>query len=106
MPQLREFRSIYNCFLTLTKTFYRRKRFKRFFEKDEEPIHFHGNTLGRSEDGGADSKTPRTPKPKATKPVSSDDGKEIQSNSKKRSSAEAEVGEDAPDSNGGKCSTF
>lgn len=56
----------------------RRKRFKRFFEKDEEPILLKGSVLGKVEEGAAVPKvprTPRTPKPKTVKPInSSDDG--------------------------------
>lgn len=57
---------------------FRRKRFKRFFEKDEEPIQIKGSVLGDAAEGAAVPKaprTPRTPKPKTAKPAnSSDDG--------------------------------
>lgn len=90
----------------LTKTADRRKRLKRFFEKDEEPIHVCGNTLGRSEDGGVDPKAPQTPRPKATKPVTRSDGEATHANGKKRSSAEVDAGDDEHGSNEGKRSRF
>lgn len=81
---------------------YRRKRFKRFFEKDDEPIQMKGSMLG-SEDGTTVPKTPRTPKPKVAKlPSDSDDAKPTPATGKKRKSTEAEAGD--IDSNEGKLS--
>lgn len=54
----------------------RRKRFKRFFEKDEEPIQVKGSTLGNTEEGATAPKaprTPRTPNPKVAKLANSSD---------------------------------
>lgn len=98
--------SIFACFLILTEAVCRRKRFKRYFEKDEEPIQVFGNTLGGSVDGDTDSKTPQTPKLKTTKPVTRGNGEATHTNGKKRSSAEAEDGEDEHESNGGKFLSF
>jgi len=55
----------------------RRKRFKRFFEKDDEPLQLMGSTLGTPAAGAAPvAKTPRTPKAKTSAAASGaiDDG--------------------------------
>ncbi|KAK5091972.1 hypothetical protein LTR70_006143 [Exophiala xenobiotica] len=54
-----------------------RKRFKRFFEKDDEPLQLMGSTLGTPAAGAAPvAKTPRTPKAKTSAAASggNDDG--------------------------------
>ena len=56
----------------------RRKRFKRFFEKDDEPLLIVGNVLGGGSAESAGPKTPKTPRSKAKSKLTaaSDDGNE------------------------------
>lgn len=79
--------------LLLTKLF-RRKRFKRFFEKDDEPLQLVGSTLGTPNTDGAApaTKPPRTPKAKASAAVSVEDGDsspKAKSSGRKRKTADA-----------------
>ena len=56
----------------------RRKRFKRFFEKDDEPLLVVGNVLGGGSAESAGPKTPKTPRSKAKSKLTaaSDDGED------------------------------
>lgn len=74
----------------------RRKRFKRVFEKDDEPIVLKGSILGNPDDAKPTPKTQRTPKAKLAKSTS--DGDETEptpaDGNKKRKATEAESEED------------
>jgi len=71
--------------------FARRKRFKRFFEKDEVPLVMVGNKLGTAIDGAAPAaKAPRTPKAKAlTTAGASDNGSPKPKSTTKKRKADA-----------------
>ncbi|KAK5073695.1 hypothetical protein LTR64_007169 [Lithohypha guttulata] len=51
-----------------------RKRFKRMFDKDDEPLHMVGSTLGGGSDGAASVKPARTPRTPKTKTATPDTG--------------------------------
>lgn len=77
--------------------FTRRKRFKRYFEKDDEPIQLKGSVLGVSSEGATPvAKTPRTSKSKVATVSKGDDtngSPKAKGVAKKRKAADVNEGE-------------